>query len=99
MKTLIMIALVGLLVPACNSDLVTGSRPASMTPEEKHRLYSAALAASESPLDTDMLKHVCKDIGIFDPDGKPNDQYTSFISEHVNWGLKSESDQFKGEIR
>src|SRR3990172_10312619 len=70
----------------------------SFTNDEKHRLYSAALAASESPLDTDLFKDVCKKIGIFDPDGTPNDNYIAFVSEHVDWSLKSETDQFRHEI-
>jgi hypothetical protein len=66
--------------------------------DEKHRLYSAALAASDSPLDTDTFKDVCQRIGIFDASGKANDQYMAFVSEHVNWGTRSEAGQFRHEI-
>ena len=74
------------------------SEPSRLTEDEKHRLYSAALAASESPLDTDLFKDVCKKIGIFDANGNPNDNYMAFVSEHVNWGMKSETGQFRQEI-
>ena len=66
--------------------------------DEKHRLYSAALAASESPLDTDTFKKVCREIGIVDARGRANDQYMGFVSEHVNWGMKPETEQFRQEI-
>jgi hypothetical protein len=69
-----------------------------LSEDEKHRLYSAALAASESPLDTDTFKDVCQTIGIFDASGKPNDQYMVFVGQHVNWGMKVETDQFRREI-
>lgn len=69
-----------------------------LTEDEKHRLYSAALAASESPLDTNTFKDVCQTIGIFDDSGKPNDQYMAFVSQHVNWGTGSDASNFRREI-
>jgi hypothetical protein len=66
--------------------------------DEKHRLYSAALAASESPLDTETFKRVCREIGIVDAQGQANDQYMAFMSAHVNWGMKPETEQFRQEI-
>jgi hypothetical protein len=75
-----------------------GSRATPLSLDEKHRLYSAALAASDSPLDTDTFKDVCQRIGIFDAAGKPNDQYLAFVSQHVNWGMQSEASQFRHEI-
>jgi thioredoxin-related protein len=101
MKSLVAIALIALSLSGCSS---TGSTAASrnaaslMSEDEKHRLYSAALAASESPLDTDTFKDVCQKIGIFDAQGQPNDQYMVFVSQHVDWGMKSETEQFRREI-
>ena len=69
-----------------------------LTEDEKHRLYSAALAASESPLDADDFKNVCRQIGVFEANGKPNDYYMAFVSQHVDWSMKLETDQFKREI-
>ena len=70
----------------------------SLSQEEKHRLYSAALAASDSPLDTALFRDACRKIGIFDTEGNPNESYMAFVQEHVQWGLKIETTQFRSEI-
>jgi hypothetical protein len=69
-----------------------------LSEDEKHRLYSAALAVSESPLESATFKEVCKKIGIFDAGGNPNDKYMAFVSEHVSWGMKPETEQFRRGI-
>ena len=69
-----------------------------MSEDEKHRLYSAALAASESPLDTDTFKDVCRTIDIFDAAGKPNQKYLIFVSDHVNWSLGPGNQGFRRQI-
>lgn len=69
-----------------------------MTKDERHRLYTAALAASDSPLESETFKEVCKRIGIFDTGGSPNDSYLPFVSAHVDWALKTETEQFKREV-
>jgi thioredoxin-related protein len=97
LKQVLIIMAIALLFPACKS-YGPRSNASRLTQDEKHRLYSAALAASESPLDTDTFKEVCREIGIFDADGKPNNNYIAFVSEHVEWGTKSETDQFRREI-
>ena len=56
------------------------------------------MAASDSPIDTDIFKEVCRRIGIFEVNGKPNDHYIAFVSQHVDWAIKSETDQFRLEI-
>lgn len=102
MKPLAVIALIAFSLSACSPPGSAGaSRNAAslLSDDEKHRLYTAGLAASESPLDTDLFKDVCKKIGIFDADGHPNDQYLRFVTEHVDWSLKAESDQFRREVR
>ncbi len=71
---------------------------ADFSEDEKHKLYTAVLAASDSPIDTDLFKEVCKKIGIFDAGGKPNDRYISFVAAHVEWALKPETEQFRSEI-
>ncbi len=95
--SLLVITLIALFFSGCTST--SARNPASrLTEDEKHRLYSAALAASESPLDTDTFKKVCREIGIVDAHGRSNDQYMAFVSEHVNWGMKPETEQFRQEI-
>jgi hypothetical protein len=70
----------------------------SMSEDEKHRLYTAALAISESPLDTELFSDVCKRIGIYDVKGEPTDKYMSFVQAHIDWVTRSENEQFRQEI-
>jgi len=91
------IALSLLLFGACASFQI-GHHTGRLSEDEKHRLYAAALAASDSPLDTEIFRVACQRIGIFDEAGKPNDKYLAFVSEHVNWSMRSESESFKREI-
>jgi hypothetical protein len=106
-KSVVATTLLALSLSACtsgnpNTAAATStnakSAAASLSRDEKHRLYSAALAASESPLDTDQFKEVCQRIGIFDGDGKPNNHYMAFVGEHVDWGMNSETENFRQEI-
>src|SRR2546428_750354 len=90
------IILMALNMSACAGT--SGRAVSALSEEEKHRLYSAALAASESPLETEIFKEVCKKIGIFDAVGGPNDNYMAFVAAHVDWALKPELEQFKREI-
>jgi hypothetical protein len=103
LKIIAVIVLTVILSSGCTS---IGSRAGTsrnvaeryFTEDEKHRLYSAALAASDSPMDTDTFPRVCRTIGIFDQDGKPNDRYMAFVSEHIVWGTNSETEPFREEI-
>ena len=98
----LMIGLAGLVLLVSNScrqgAANPGPGPSLLTEDEKHRLYAAALAASESPLDTATFKDVCRKIGIFDEAGQPNDYYMTFVSEHINWGMKSKTEEFRQQI-
>jgi hypothetical protein len=107
MKSTLAIALVAISLAGCSYRNSSSSAakvaeakpdPDVMSEEEKHRLYSAALATSESPLDSDTFKDVCQKIGIFDPRGQPNNQYMAFVAEHIDWTMKIETQQFKREI-
>ena len=69
-----------------------------LTENEKHRLYAAALAASDSPLDSDLFKTVCQKIEIFDASGKPTQHYMSFISDHIQWSMEPANREFGHEI-
>jgi hypothetical protein len=107
MKSTLAIALVAISFAGCS---YRNSRPSAanaaeakpdqntMSEDEKHRLYSAALATSESPLDSETFKDVCQKIGIFDRLGQPNDQYMAFVAAHLKWVTGIEAQQFKGEI-
>ena len=107
MKLIVAAALVAISVTGCrhgySSTSAANAAEAqpdrnSMSEDEKHRLYSAALAMSESPLDTELFSDVCKKIGIYDIDGKPTDKYMSFVQAHIDWVSRSENEQFRPEI-
>ena len=85
---------------ACSSGSATGTRNGAsrLTEDEKHRLYAAALAASDAPLDAPVFKEVCRGIGIYDEREKPNDKYLTFVGEHVKWSLEPEGETFRKEV-
>jgi hypothetical protein len=95
-------ALVAILFAGCSSVVSrankTNDGPARFSDDQKHRLYSAALAASDSPMDTKAFADVCRTIGIFDIKGKPNDRYIVFVSQHVEWANRIEPEEFRREI-
>ena len=102
MRSAFVITVITFCLSACNScgagSAGTHNNADRLSEEEKHRLYSAALAASESPLDTETFKGVCQKIGIFDEHSKPNNNYMTFVAAHVAWGTKAETDQFRQQI-
>ncbi len=98
--TILAMALLTFAVSNCaiRSNTISSVNANALTEVEKHRLYSAALAASDSPLESEIFKSVCRKIGIFDAGGAPNDSYVSFVSAHVDWAMKAENSPFKAEI-
>jgi hypothetical protein len=105
MKSILAIVLIGISL-SISMSACTGSKGAStatansvaFTEDEKHRLYAAALAASEFPLESTTFKEVCEKIGIFDSRGNQNDNYMGFVTAHIEWAMKPESQPFKSEI-
>src|SRR5687767_9613965 len=100
MKSILAIILIGVLIgismSACTSSSGTSAATdgmASLTGDEKHRLYAAALAASEFPLESETFKEVCKKIGVFDAHGNQNDDYMGFVTAHLDWAMKIETEQ------
>jgi hypothetical protein len=93
--------LIGMSMSACTSSSGTSTATAgtaSLTEDETHRLFAAALAASEFPLDSEIFIEVCNKIGIFDAHGNPNDNYMGFVTAHLEWAMKTENQPFKREI-
>src|SRR5687768_12242445 len=100
--------LIGLLIgiclslsmSACTNSSGTAAKvsTAGLTEDDKHRLYAAALAASEFPLESESFKEVCRRIGIFDAGGNQNDNYMAFVTAHLEWAMKTETEQFKLDI-
>ena len=73
-ETLLLISLAAVTLTSCSSNPKSGAAlNSSLTRDEKHRLYAAALAASDSPLDTQIFKEVCSAIGISDSAGNARD--------------------------
>src|SRR4051794_40034382 len=85
---------------ACRGGLTGGTlvNGPALTEEEKHRLYSAALAASDSPPDSETFRNVCRRIGIFDENGRRNANYMPFVAAHVDWVRDQQSQIFRAEI-
>jgi hypothetical protein len=104
MRLIVVTTLVAICFSACPSSsgttkpLDTRTGAARLTEDERHRLYSAALAASESPLDSQIFKEVCRKIGIFDVNDKPNEEYMAFVARHIDWSMKAENGQFRSEL-
>ena len=87
-----------LLISACGRAASRDLVAARLSEDEKHRLYAGALAASESPVDSEIFKRVCRHIEIFDANGKPNDRYMQFVSAHVEWATKAQTEEFRSQI-
>ena len=96
----ISLSISSLSMSACTASSGSSARvsAASFTEEEKHRLYAAAMAASEFPLESKTFKEVCRKIGIFDAEGNQNDNYMWFVTTHLEWVMKTETKSFKSEI-
>ena len=94
----LIVILVGLSVLAISCGLGSARGNGRFTEDEKHRLYAAALAVSDSPLDSEVFQSVCQRIEIFDASGKPNDKYMQFVSAHVDWATRPQTAQFRNQI-
>src|ERR1051326_4737654 len=86
--------------PAATDAKTDKAHPAAaLTEDEKHRLYAAALVATDSQLQTELYQKVCQKIGIMNTDSIPNDTYRRFVSEaRLQWIRKPEAEEFKREI-
>ena len=107
MKSIVAVALVAFSLAGCShrDSHASAANAAEAQPDrnsmsevEKHRLYTAALAVSQSPLDTELFSDVCKKIGIYDVEGKPTEKYMPFVQAHIDWVTRSENEQFRQEI-
>src|SRR2546425_13319467 len=100
MKPILAIVLITAALSACGVGSHSGVTPPaasdaktdkahlaiSLTEDEKHRLYAAALVATDSQLQTELYQKVCQKIGIMNADSIPNDNYTRFVSEErLQW--------------
>ena len=96
---IVMAAALGLSLSGCGAGARNGKVTESRLDDaEQHRLYAAALAASDSPLESLMFKRACQSIGIFDQEGQPNDGYMAFVTRHIAWSTSPEADDFRRQI-
>jgi uncharacterized lipoprotein YehR (DUF1307 family) len=96
--TTLILLILTLSVTGCGNSATAYRKASELSEPEKHQLYSAALAAAEAPLDSEVFKDVCRKIGIFDAAGRPNNNYMTFVSAHVGWAMKDENEPFKAQI-
>jgi hypothetical protein len=66
-----------------NTNSNTNSAPTQLSTadENRHRLYQAAAATSDSELN----KKVSQKLGLVDSQGMPNSQYSEFLKAHFKW--------------
>ena|SRR5215831_12827228 len=91
-------ASVALTFSSCGADARAGKGTSRLNDTEQHRLYAAALAASDSPLDSQMFKSACQSIGIFDQVGQPNERYMAFVTRHIEWSTSPQAEDFRRQI-
>jgi hypothetical protein len=67
---------------ACNKS---GGSAASMSDDDKHKLYQAAMNAR----DVKLLQQVTEAIGLSDAKGAPTPAFAPFVKEHPDWASKN----------
>jgi hypothetical protein len=68
-----------------NSDSSADGATATVSDDEKHRLFQAASMTQ----DPEVVQRVVKKLGLFKANGTPADDYPQFIRDHVSWGLSN----------
>jgi len=66
-----------------NSANSSSSSATSMSEDDKHKLYQAAGVTG----DAELIRRVSVKIGIMDADYTPGDNYSSFLTEHLEWAM------------
>ena len=64
-----------------NSSNTSPSTVASMSNDDKHKLYQAAIQTGDAQL----LQRVEVKLGLRDDDYTPGNEYETFVTEHVTW--------------
>ena len=67
---------------ACSKS---GAPGASMSDDDKHKLFQAAAMTG----DTALVLEVNKKIGLLDSSGRPTADMEKFTKDHIDWGLKN----------
>ena len=75
-------------VPAninANSNSSSSSSASSMSDDDKHKLYQAAGTTG----DAELIRRVSVKIGLMEEDFTPGDNYSAFISAHLEWATRN----------
>lgn len=68
-----------------NSNSSASTSLASMSDDDKHKLFQAASMTG----DGELVRRVLVKIGLMNDDYTPGDKYSSFMGEHISWGVKN----------
>ena len=68
-----------------NSSNSSSTSTSSISDDDKHKLYQAAGMTG----DPELIRRVSIKIGLMDEDYTTGDNYQTFITEHVDWALRS----------
>ena len=68
-----------------NSSSTSTRAATSMSDDDKHKLYQAALQTG----DAELLRRVEVKLGLREDDYTPGDNYQAFVIEHVTWAYRN----------
>jgi hypothetical protein len=68
-----------------NSNSDSSSSSSSMSEDDKHKLFQAAAATQDHAL----TRRVWEKLGLLKADGSPNDDYGSFMKDHIGWVFRN----------
>jgi hypothetical protein len=75
-----------------NSKTSTSTPASSLSDEDKHKLYQAALMTA----DDELLRRVSVKLGLMNEDYTTGDKYEQFVTDHAGWVIRNLS--FIGSI-
>jgi hypothetical protein len=70
-----------------SSSTSTSSSVSSMSEDDKHKLYQAAVMTG----DQELIRRVMVKLGLMDEDYTPGPNYSQFLGEHVSWAIRNGS--------
>ena len=68
-----------------NSSSSTSTSLDSMSDDDKHKLYQAAMMTG----DPELLQRVSVKLGLMEDDYTPGSDYNSFVAAHVPWAIRN----------
>src|SRR5688572_10603584 len=68
-----------------NTNSNTSSPSSTMSEDAKHRLFQAGVATRDAQLN----RKVWDKLGFLKADGSPNDEYGTFVRDHIAWLFKN----------